>query len=1793
VISELGRGASGTVYLVREEGRARPVALKLLSEREFSEKALRHFEEEFKILAQLAHPNLTEVYDFGRARIEPAGGEVPFFTMEYVEGETFDRALGGGALDYAVLYECLAQLAQALAYLHGRGFVHSDVKPSNVLVARREAGSPIVKLMDLGLARRPAATGREGSIRGTAAYLSPEAARGGPVDPRSDLYSLGCLVYEVLTGGPPFRAASAAEVIRGHLLEDPLPPSSLRRGIPPALDSLVLRLLAKDPARRPVSADRFLELLGEVAGGTISVSTPETRRLRVLGSGFVGREAELGRLEAAAEQVRRGGAGRFVLIGGEAGVGKSRLLREFEIRCQLSGLDVFSARAETGASPRGALPEALARAIRQRGGLSEQTGRTHGAALSEFIGEGLRQEDLSGEAGSEGRARLVLAVSAAVEDLLRGGPFVLALDDLHLAGETVANLLGHLVRALSLASQEGRSLPLLLVGTYRTEEVFRSSPLAELLSESRQHDVFEEVLLAPFGRQQAASLVGAMLGLETVPDAWVDRIQERTGGNPLFIGELVALLAEEGQIRPGSPLPEEAEAIARVELPGRIRDLLSRRCERLSEEAREVLSAAAIVGGAQVDPDTIAALTGKRWDRVVRCLLDLSLGGFVLREEAEDGTPAYRLAHPSFARLVLERAPAEEVRRLHGRALAYLERRGVPRRPGAWAAVGRHAEEAGQPGRAIEAYRRAADLARGLEAMGEAIELYGRALRLALERGETASALAADLYGRRARAFALVGDVGRAEEDARSMLARAEESRSEPLRARAHLLLGTLLRSRGDSDTALEALELALEVARRIRDVETTSEALRELGRTLAEAGQPNEGLARLEEAAHVGRQAGRADLEIASLLVQGALLRDRGEYKLALQAIERAKGLAQGGVPQSVREALDDAEAHALEAEGRYAEAAEVLARARDRALERGDLPAAAELTLSLGAALGRCGESERARREFESALEQERRLGRPEGVLRCLESLALLDAVQGRFEAALDIAEDALRIARRLARKQFAGRALELVGAVHLRVGDVDRAAACLAEAHRLGPQGGGEPWQARLLLDQGDLAWLGGRVAEARRGYQEAAFLARKAGDRRLESQALARLGVASLRDNDPDRALVACRKALSLVDNRGLLREEAEARLLRARIELVRPGGDLIRAETEALEALRLGRQLREPEPIWEAEHLAAKAAGRMGRHEEAADRLERAHRYIEGVRSGLHPRRREAFLRDPRRAELYEEFERVQAERARAATRARPPSTAEAGARLQQEVSALRRLLEVQRAFASARDGEELLGAALDAAVQIAGAERGFFVVRDNGRLTARLSHSPLSSAPGQRPDRPSLDLARRALEAAEPILATAPEGASSPEAGDPPEGRGIRSLLAIPLRVGEEVAGALLLENPLERGGFPSEAIEWVGRLAEQAGTFLAALRTLAESERRRQELERLNERLQRALEAERSTLATVREELVTSRSSFELRFRFEELVGGSPSMQRLYHLIERLAPKRIPVLIVGESGTGKELIARALHRKSDRSGGPFLTVNCAALPEPLLESELFGYRRGAFTGAERDKPGYFELAHGGTLFLDEIGEMGPAMQAKLLRAVQDGEILPVGGKSPLRVDVRIVSATHRDLASLVREGKFREDLYYRIHVARIEVPPLRERREDIPLLVQHFLAALAEEEKRPPKTIEPEALRCLVEYDWPGNVRELQHAILRVSAFARGPAITLRDLRSYGELAPGATSKTERLPAEVDTLEELERKQILLALQKAGGNKTRAAELLGINRATLFRKLRRFGLSA
>ena len=345
--------------------------------------------------------------------------------------------------------------------------------------------------------------------------------------------------------------------------------------------------------------------------------------------------------------------------------------------------------------------------------------------------------------------------------------------------------------------------------------------------------------------------------------------------------------------------------------------------------------------------------------------------------------------------------------------------------------------------------------------------------------------------------------------------------------------------------------------------------------------------------------------------------------------------------------------------------------------------------------------------------------------------------------------------------------------------------------------------------------------------------------------------------------------------------------------------------------------------------------------------------------------------------------------------------------------------------------------------------------------------------------------------------------------------------------------------------------------------------------------------------KVQRALELRAARRAATRLESECEYLRAEAEGHFGELVGGAPCMQHVFRVIEKVAPTDSSVFISGESGTGKELVARAIHNRSERKDGAFIKVNCGALTDTLLESELFGHEKGAFTGAVRRRLGRFELANGGTLFLDEIGDVSAALQLKLLRVLQEKEFERVGGESTIKVDVRVLSATNKDLQREVEQGRFREDLYYRLHIVPLKIPPLRDRREDIPLLTRHFVETLAPRTNPSVKGIEDDALGRLMAYHWPGNVRELENAIEQSLVFAEGERLTVAALPEFlrGERSDETLSLPKGQMSLPEILEDLERQLILKAFRDADGVKTETARKLGIKTSALYYKLDKYGI--
>jgi len=624
-----------------------------------------------------------------------------------------------------------------------------------------------------------------------------------------------------------------------------------------------------------------------------------------------------------------------------------------------------------------------------------------------------------------------------------------------------------------------------------------------------------------------------------------------------------------------------------------------------------------------------------------------------------------------------------------------------------------------------------------------------------------------------------------------------------------------------------------------------------------------------------------------------------------------------------------------------------------------------------------------------------------------------------------------------------------------------------------------------------------------------------------------------------------------EALKILDaalaEAGSDRVQADAlRLTRARVLLARDAAD--DAGRAASELEKIAGEAR-PE-AWRARLELARLSAREGKTAKAAALLQ----------ASLEEFRRFAEAQGGESASLAKvlsgEVGRLQAAAANS-----PSSEVRPGPQPPPDATDLIRLVEFGKRLAAETDPDEVLRTVLHEAIDLTGAERGFVALTTGEDLDFALAEN-LDRTDIEKPGfEVSRKLIRQVVDTRRSALLAVAELPPDHPASQSLRGLGIRSVACVPMVGPDGPLGALYLDRRTDSPG--------VGRGRERhldlfAGQAAAALLNARSHREKRRALERAEEAIRR------------------HRSESERRVRYHGLIGASAAMQEVYRALDRIVPSELPVLILGETGTGKDVVARLIHDQGPRREREFLAVNCASLPESLAESELFGHERGAFTGADRPRPGLFETAHGGTLLLDEVGDMSQRMQADLLRVLQTGEVRRIGARETMHVEVRVIAATHRDLAEDVKRGDFRQDLYFRLNVLSLRLPPLREHPEDIPLIAREIVERLAG--NRTPPAISEEAVRALVVYPWPGNVRELENVLRRGLLFDT-PTIQVHQL-------PQEIREPDRVPTRPGSLREAEERALRRAVEAAGGNKSAAARILGIDRKTLYAMLERLGLA-
>ncbi|HVR98251.1 MAG TPA: sigma 54-interacting transcriptional regulator [Thermoanaerobaculia bacterium] len=1305
---------------------------------------------------------------------------------------------------------------------------------------------------------------------------------------------------------------------------------------------------------------------------------------------------------------------------------------------------------------------------------------------------------------------------------------------------------------LHLDGREGEELLAFLGEELRTHSALVVASRRTPEPSSRKTDSLPVLGLPPLDRAETAHLVDACLGASGLPASFYGWIFERSAGIPGEIHLLLRHLVEDQVLlyRDGEWKPSLA-ALSRW--AGSTDTLESKEWQRIAAlpaPDREVLEGAAVVAE-PFSLDTLTALLEGDSQSLYERLSTLVSQSYLERLE-EAGGVRYAISQRRFQQFLYAGIESEKRVLLHRRLAVFLEERLLWGEGSLAVAVAEHFWRAGERVRSLPYLLRAAEEATSVYGYAQAAGFYGRAAEAAAEAGDPeieVRSLISQVEG-----LSAAGSYQRALRICEGLLGRPD---LQPRRSRDGTLLARLSLRKGRLHSRLGEHEAALESYR--------------------------DGLVQ------TGGQGG-AETEIELLHGEAVALRDLGDWESAFSTARLA--LARAG-----KEGLDGQRATLLNflgmmysRRGDWRRAGRLLRRGLRVAEAVGDESLCLKLRNNLGNVLYQTGAHEQALSHYSRNLAFCERTHDLWGEYFALNNLGTVEGSRGNWKGAREPFLRSHELTRRLGARENEVRARLNLGEVEEVLGNWPRAQRHYERALRLLDDSPDHPERFASLVQLASLERKHGWNLEAERRAREALE-----GAERLE---------------DPDLQAQACLQ-LGLIEKDSESLEAAEAHLLRAR-ELAESAGssqvlarvcvslaDLALRLGEPSEADRYAQDARQRLEALGDQFTEAKLLSIEARLASTRDEVERAEKlFAAGIRLleeleapyeharslyewGLRTWNVDTALRRLRSA--LAGFERLGAETESKRTRGAIERIREhqrfSGGRGASSV-----LYEVIKVINSTLDLQKVLNRTMDLVLERLGAERGMIVFSDS--LTQELEIAAarnLGREDEEEGRKLSESVVRRVIESREPVLAVDALSDGRFTSSESIVARHIVSILCVPLAIRNRLVGAIYIDHRQSSHVFGQGDLEFLMAFADQAAIAIENARLYGELEAARLRLKEENESLRR--------------EVLSNHN-------LGSLIGKSQAISDLKQTIERVAQNPSTVLIRGESGTGKGLVARIIHSISPRRQAPFIHFNCAALPETLVESELFGHEKGAFTGAAGQKPGRFELANHGTIFLDEIGKVSRSVQAKLLRVVEEKEFERVGGTRTLRADVRIVSATNLDLEEAITRNEFREDLFYRLNIIPIVLPPLRERREDVPYLVQHFLAKISRDLGRAPKELDPAVLNLFYAHAWPGNVRELEAAIHRAFVLSGGETLTLDDfgwiaLNTQGAKAAARPPEVEGLQATIrladggyeEAVDRYDRQLIVAALAQCGGRIRETSRLLGIARNTLRTKMKRYDL--
>jgi Nif-specific regulatory protein len=1652
----LAEGGEGRVYRATDHWRHTTVAVKLL--RDDPERA------GIQAWADLDHVNIVRVLDaFLSAKSR-------YLALEYVAGPTLREAYltwGEGCLR-----KLLDGVCRGLQAAHGRGLLHGDIKPSNILLDGCRSPPSRAVLTDFGFCRPQPTEGA--GFRGTAAFAPPELVRGDRPDRRADLYSLGATLFEVLTGQPVFTRDSVQAVLDAHLHEQPRDPREINDRVSPAMARLVLRLLSKEPGERPRSAEALLGARERRRPGISLPALPATFEERPWR--FIRRAMELA----------GHGRGTQMLVYGHNGARAEDLLARLSIELGLAGVD----RVTVGGPDACSHADLIHELVRRTQALT-QPDAPAGDNVPPAMGARIRC--LAEAARLASGQPLSLLIDPGRSDIDSLGVFLDAAGPL-LAGEQV-------MMTVAVDKENLRRLQAAISGVCARPHV-------------------RTVRLRRLTRGETARLVCSCLGIEACGSEIAAVVHAASGGDPTVVPHILGHLITLGSLR-RSGGQWIAESIPDLQSPEAWTSwgVLG----PMPALHRRVLTAIAALGERHADDvlGEVAAASASELDEAVRALVE---GAHVVRRGG-----GWALRYPALRDCLLASLDASERTQLHARAARAI----LARRPddSEWVApLVWHLAESGAFPEALGLGLPAAEKSLQTREYQTALSLFRMVERcvppddgpmgIRVARGTAVCHAALGQWRQTATQAARALAIGDAE-----ALPIAQRAELTLMLAKADSAVGT----ERDAERRLgELLEIPLPPPVRAEVMSAAAHVAAE-GRRWVDA----------ERHARAGLETGAADPSLRSslentlgvaLLMQGRL----EEARVPLEGSYHARE-SEGQELDAGRCALNLG--ILTRRAGSYAEARQWLRLALDRLGAAGAVSFLSQVHNTLGLLELTIGDPWAACASFARAVRLALESGRWRTACRALNNHGLaMNACGERAQARALFMEARVR-ARHRGDRSAERKALRNLANVWLDCGEAAQAEHCLSQVTALGP-GSDDPegsvvemlCLARLKREQGLLDQAGTHMDDALRMVDEA-------GDAQLRLRTYCELAVLRIAQGRGEDAVRAAERAASSPGYQGTVDEVIVLRTL---------GQALASAgrHQDAASVLQRCLALAGDRPDAEETALVRLAVGRWLADGHQAGGFRAPERYLAQAADAFRRLGSALRLRDAEEA-----LERLSS-----------GATGGAAVATTRKLSALYRMLTLVN---SAESAEGLLDQVLDLAVHAVGGERGLIILVDPASkdLVVR-AKTEIDGATVADASRISEAVVRQVAGAGVPVFSDDALKDARFSDHDSIRLNRIACFACVPLTVRGVITGTIYVDSSDLSRRLVEDDISFLVAFANHAAIAMENRRLLAE-------LEDENAQLHERLEASES---------------------IETLVGHSPGMMAVARAVRAVARSSVTVLIQGETGTGKELIAKAIHHLSPRRRGRFVTVNCSALPEGLLESELFGHARGAFTGATGETEGLFVAATGGTIFLDEIADMSLSLQAKLLRVLDSGEVRPVGRAAARQTDARVLCATNRDLHQAMEQGRFRPDLYYRIKVVVVRLPALRERRQDIPLLVSHFVSVYNERFGAQIRRVDRQAMAMLCARDWRGNVRELEHVVEAAVALSPGTVVDPDALTLV--LDAPLSSRDGRLVGPLaEELRAAERQCLDRALKESGWNVSAAARRLAIGRRQIQRLMRRHDL--